>query len=120
MLTLWLHQSHYPKRVKDFCVFISLNIEEVLSMHYTAGVSCEICSEEGRQLVSCKMCGASVCIECMNHDELCLNCKEARCHICEEYLASRACSICGRLVCEDHGTKVDESTICDNCWKRVV
>ena len=118
MGSLLIHQSCNPKRVKDFCVFIGLNKEEMPRMYYAPGIICEICSEENRQLVSCKMCGAFVCTDCMNHDEICLNCSEARCYICQDYLAARACNICGRLVCEDHGTKVDESTICDNCRKR--
>ena len=118
MRSLWIHQSYHLKRGKDFCVVISLNREEILRMYYVPGISCEICSEKDRHLVSCKMCGAYVCTECMNHNEVCLSCQEARCYICQDYLASRACNICGRLVCEDHGTKVDESTICDNCRKR--
>lgn len=107
------------KRVKDFCVIIGSNTEEIAGMQYLPRTSCEICSERDKDLISCKMCGAYVCTDCLNHDdEVCLNCYESRCTICGEYLASRACNICGRLVCEDHGTKVDEATICDNCRKR--
>jgi hypothetical protein len=108
------------KKVKDFCVVISSNREEILRMCYIPGASCEICGEKDTHLVSCRMCGAYVCTECIDHDEVCLNCNEARCYICHEYLASRACNICGKLVCEDHGSKVSESTTCDNCRKREV
>ena len=88
-------------------------------MHDEPASSCEICGEDEMHIVSCKMCGALVCTQCLTHDtQLCLNCTEAICQICGEYLASRACNICGRLVCEDHGMKVDESTICDYCRKR--
>ena len=86
-------------------------------MLYEPGNSCEICSKEVN-LSSCRMCNASVCSACREvDDEICINCREAMCQICDEYLASRACNTCGRLVCEDHGIKVNESTLCDNCRK---
>jgi hypothetical protein len=120
VLSRCIHQSHHPKRVKDFCVVIGVNKEDMLRMYYVPGISCEICSEKNSHLELCKMCGAYVCSGCMSQDNVCLNCSEAKCYICNEYLASRACNICGKLVCEDHGTKVDESTICDNCRMREV
>jgi hypothetical protein len=91
-------------------------------MHHVRNFTCEICGEKINALpVYCKVCGAQVCQQCTDEEEgVCLNCMEARCQICGEYLASRACNICGTLVCEDHGLKVDESTICDNCRKREV
>jgi hypothetical protein len=87
-------------------------------MLYETGNSCEICSHEEDTLSSCKMCNARVCESCRVVDEgICINCREARCQICGEYLASRACNTCGKLVCEDHGIKVNESTLCGSCRK---
>ncbi|TFG32620.1 hypothetical protein EU527_09790 [Candidatus Thorarchaeota archaeon] len=81
--------------------------------------SCEICGKASNDVVLCCLCGAQVCTECaLVQDRICLACDEAKCYICNEYLASRACNICGQLVCEDHGTKKDESTTCDNCRMR--
>ena len=78
--------------------------------------SCEICGAAQVRLSKCQMCGALVCDDCMSIEEsVCLVCTEARCQICGQYLSSRACNICGRLVCEDHGTRVGEATICDIC-----
>jgi hypothetical protein len=86
-------------------------------MPYEPGNTCEICSEEKDVLQRCRMCGANICKTCQVVEEmLCINCRDARCQICGEYLASRACNTCGKLVCEDHGIKVNESTLCDNCW----
>jgi hypothetical protein len=87
-------------------------------MLYEPGNSCEICSNEKRSFISCKMCNALVCDSCRVEDEgICINCREARCQICGEFLASRACNTCGKLVCEDHGSKVNEATLCDSCRK---
>jgi hypothetical protein len=87
-------------------------------MLYEPGNSCEICSQKQGSLSFCKMCNASVCESCrVADDEICINCQEARCRICEEFLSSRACNRCGILVCEDHGIKINESTLCDNCRK---
>ena len=87
-------------------------------MRYESGNSCEICTRTKIKLHSCKMCGANVCDECFIAEEkLCNNCHEAKCQICGEYLASRACNKCGKLVCEDHGIKMNESTLCEICWK---
>jgi hypothetical protein len=86
-------------------------------MLYEPGNSCEICNQDG-PFSPCKMCGAIVCESCrVAGEELCINCREARCQICLEYLASRACNTCGKLVCEDHGVKVNEVTKCDSCRK---
>ena len=88
-------------------------------MLYAHGTSCEICGDENPLESRCRMCGALVCKDCLvKSDELCLNCEEAKCFLCNDYLASRACNLCGRLVCEDHGIKKDESTICDKCRTR--
>jgi len=88
-------------------------------MHSTLGTSCEICGDGISQESRCKMCGALVCEDCLvESNGFCLSCEEAKCFLCNDYLASRACNLCGRLVCEDHGTKKDESTICDKCRKR--
>jgi len=85
-------------------------------MQFTPSTACEICGHEDSQELQCVMCGAHVCTDCfVKSKNLCLNCEEAKCALCGEFLASRACNICGRLVCEDHGTKRDESTICDEC-----
>jgi hypothetical protein len=85
-------------------------------MHFTPGQSCEICGKQDTELEECEMCGQQVCNECMSEEEnLCLTCVDARCQICGEYLSSRACNKCGRLVCEDHGFKENEATICDIC-----
>ena len=87
-------------------------------MHSTLGTACEICGDDISQESRCKMCGALVCENCLvESNGLCLSCEEAKCYLCNDYLASRACNLCGRLVCEDHGTKKDESTICDKCRK---
>jgi len=87
-------------------------------MLYEPGNSCEICSQEEDVLKQCRMCGASVCADCrVVEDDICYNCHEAKCQVCGEYLASRACNTCGKLVCEDHGIKVNESTMCDSCRK---
>ena len=88
-------------------------------MLYAHGTSCEICGDENPLESRCRMCGALVCKDCLvKSDELCLSCEEAKCFLCNDYLASRACNLCGRLVCEDHGIKKDESTICDKCRTR--
>ena len=85
-------------------------------MQFTPGTACEICGHKGGQDFQCAMCGAHICKDCfVKSENLCLNCEEAKCALCGEFLASRACNICGRLVCEDHGQKKDESTICDEC-----
>ena len=85
-------------------------------MLFTLGTACEICGAEPSQELQCKMCGAHVCHDCfVVSNGLCLNCEEAKCYLCNDYLASRACNVCGKLVCEDHGTKKNESTICDEC-----
>lgn len=87
-------------------------------MLYETGNSCEICNQEMETLRPCKMCNASVCSVCrVMNEEICINCREARCQICGEYLSSRACNTCGKLVCEDHGIRINESTLCDNCRK---
>ena len=87
-------------------------------MHFTPGTACEICGEQDAILEECEMCGQQVCRKCISSKEkLCLTCLDARCQICGEYLSSRACNSCGRLVCEDHGFKVNEVTICDICRK---
>jgi len=87
-------------------------------MLYEPGNSCEICSQEDVVLTSCKICNASVCAVCLSsEDDICINCQEAKCQICAQFLSSRACNTCGKLVCEDHGMKVNESTLCDNCRK---
>jgi hypothetical protein len=87
-------------------------------MLYEPGNLCEICGQEEEKLVSCKMCCSRVCELCqVTGDDICINCREARCQICGEFLASRACNTCGKLVCEDHGIRVNESTICDDCRK---
>lgn len=86
-------------------------------MLYEPSNSCEICSQEGTHTV-CKVCHASVCEDCRIADEeICVNCRESICQICGEFLVSRACNTCGKLVCEDHGIKVNESTLCDSCRK---
>ncbi|MGV9170847.1 MAG: hypothetical protein ACOC38_13030 [Promethearchaeia archaeon] len=85
-------------------------------MLFSPGESCEICGKADITLTQCNMCGAYVCDKDLVMKEgLCLVCMEARCYICKEYLAPRACDICGQLVCEDHGIKEGEATICDNC-----
>ena len=87
-------------------------------MQFTPGLSCEICGCEDCKEFQCTMCGANVCKDCfVKSENLCLNCDEAKCALCGEFLSSRACNICGRLVCEDHSMKKDESTICDECRK---
>ncbi|MHA2117388.1 MAG: hypothetical protein ACW98J_00580 [Candidatus Thorarchaeota archaeon] len=83
-------------------------------MRFTPGDSCEICGTDTVDLKRCDMCGAFSCEECISED-VCFTCMEARCFICEDQLASRACNECGRLVCEDHGTKENEATICEVC-----
>lgn len=85
-------------------------------MLFVPGESCEICGSDRVRLEKCRMCGASVCSRCMSVEEkLCLVCLEARCQICKKNLSSRACNVCGRLVCEDHGTRFGEATYCDDC-----
>ena len=80
--------------------------------------TCEICGHEEKSLSLCKMCHAGVCESCFDSKSgMCIACQEAQCQICGEYLASRACNTCGRLVCEDHGVKINESTLCDICRK---
>jgi hypothetical protein len=83
-------------------------------MRFTPGDSCEICGADSVDLERCDMCRAFSCRECISRG-VCLTCKEARCFICEEHLSSRACNECGRLVCEDHGIKENEATICQVC-----
>jgi hypothetical protein len=87
-------------------------------MLYEPGNSCEICDLKEGPFKSCRVCNAFVCESCHSQEEeLCINCREAICQICGEFLSSRACNTCGKLVCEDHGIKVNESTLCDNCRK---
>ena len=87
-------------------------------MLYEPGNACEICGKEEEKLGSCRMCYSRVCRLCqVVGDNICINCHEAMCQICGEFLASRACNMCGKLVCEDHGIRVSESTICDDCRK---
>lgn len=83
-------------------------------IRFAPGGSCEMCGTEESELELCDTCGAFSCRECIS-ESVCFNCQEARCFICEEYLSSRACNECGRLVCEDHGIKMNEATICDVC-----
>jgi hypothetical protein len=83
--------------------------------------SCEICRSESQDLSVCKICGSSVCPLCLDGEEsICSSCKDALCQICGDYLSSRACNECGRLVCEDHGIRVNESTVCDVCRERLL
>lgn len=85
-------------------------------MQFASSTACEICGDAVSQESRCKICGAIVCVNCLvKSSGLCLSCEESKCYLCEDYLASRACNLCGRLVCEDHGTKRNESTICDEC-----
>jgi len=85
-------------------------------MLFKPGEYCEICDSREGVLEQCSMCGAYSCENCMvDEEKICLTCQEARCFICAEYLASRACDRCGRLVCEDHGVKENEATVCDLC-----
>jgi hypothetical protein len=87
-------------------------------MLYEPDNSCEICSQVKYPHTACRMCNASVCEACHAEQEhMCINCLEALCQICGEFLASRACNRCGTLVCEDHGIKFNESTLCENCRK---
>jgi len=75
---------------------------------------CEICGETLVELESCESCKGLFCTDCGNRG-ICLVCEEARCYICGEYLAARACNECGKLVCEDHGIKIGEATLCERC-----
>jgi hypothetical protein len=85
-------------------------------MLFVPGQSCEICGSRQVRLEKCRICGSSVCAHCMSAKEkLCLVCLEARCQVCKENLSSRACNVCGKLVCEDHGTRFGEATLCDAC-----
>ncbi|NHI83036.1 MAG: hypothetical protein EAX81_01855 [Candidatus Thorarchaeota archaeon] len=83
-------------------------------IRFTPGGKCEICGEKTENLECCSMCGSMICNNC-TAEEICLACLETRCSICGEYLSARACSLCGRLVCETHGEKEGEATICDAC-----
>lgn len=87
-------------------------------MLYEPGNFCEICNQRIESLKTCKMCGSIVCDACRVDDDMCINCYESKCQICGVFLSSRACNTCGKLVCEDHGIKVNEVTLCDNCRKR--
>ena len=86
-------------------------------MQYVPGTTCEICNtKDGDALIPCRMCGALVCNTCRpQREDICLNCEDSKCSICGEFLSSRACNNCGRLICEDHGIKVNEVTTCDLC-----
>ena len=87
-------------------------------MLYEPGNMCEICNQVEESKNSCKICNAIVCESCWSlDDEICINCRESRCQICGDFLASRACNSCGKLVCEDHGIKINEATVCDSCRK---
>jgi hypothetical protein len=83
-------------------------------IRFVPGSSCEICGVEDESLDRCEMCQAFACSKCIQKGT-CMVCMEARCSICQEYLSSRACNECGRLVCEIHGKKVAEATICEVC-----
>ncbi|MHA1769945.1 MAG: hypothetical protein ACTSV3_08905 [Candidatus Thorarchaeota archaeon] len=85
-------------------------------MEEREGIPCEICGQVVSATSVCSMCKSAVCSECFNTElGICYSCDEARCTICGDYLSSRACNSCGRLVCEDHGTKIGEATLCDIC-----
>lgn len=86
-------------------------------MLYEPGITCEICDTmDTDALIQCRMCSATVCHLCRHQPEnICLNCEDSKCSICGEFLSSRACNNCGRLVCEDHGIKLNEVTTCDLC-----
>jgi len=102
---------------KDFYVTMKLSVERQI-MFYEPGNLCEICSKILDVREVCKVCGNQVCSECfVSKRQICLTCNEALCYICNEFLASRACNICGKLVCEDHGMKRGEATICQHCLK---
>ncbi|MHA1951006.1 MAG: hypothetical protein ACW99G_10465 [Candidatus Thorarchaeota archaeon] len=102
---------------KDFYVAIR-QLGEELIMLYEPGSICEICNNKEELHKSCKICNANVCVSCWAlDDEICINCREAKCQICGEYLSSRACNNCGKLVCEDHGLRINEVTLCDSCRK---
>ena len=77
---------------------------------------CEICGDTQDSLSACGMCGSLACTECRSIEQnLCDVCAESKCSICGEFLSSRACNICGALVCEDHGMRENEATTCINC-----
>ncbi len=85
-------------------------------VEFNAGESCEVCGEDDTVDSVCHICGSFVCSDCYNKDDnTCLLCGETICSICNLYLSSRACDICGRLVCEDHGIREGEATICVRC-----
>jgi hypothetical protein len=87
-------------------------------MLYEPGNSCEICSKKEVKLSLCRMCNSNMCETCgIEVEGICINCQESVCQICGEFLSSRACNTCGKLVCEDHGIKINESTLCDICRK---
>jgi hypothetical protein len=87
-------------------------------MTFVPGELCEVCGAK-TELSTCTLCGANVCSECYcTATGYCSVCMEAKCTVCDEYLSSRACNICGMLVCEDHGKKVNEVTICTRCQEK--
>ena len=120
----WFHLSspsivNLGDRTKDFCVTMKF-LEEEHIMFNESGDSCEICNEAVDIVSECKICGARVCSECFIPSQgICLTCNETLCEICHEFLASRACNVCGKLVCEDHGIKRNEATICESCQKEM-
>lgn len=85
-------------------------------VEFKAGEYCEVCGEGDSVNFVCDVCGASICSDCFNEAEnMCLLCSETICSVCNQCLSSRACDICGRLVCEDHGIREGEATICVRC-----
>lgn len=85
-------------------------------MEANSSTICEICGIDVNQRLVCNLCRSEVCSECMSADGgICEVCLEARCSICGEYLSARACDKCGKLVCEDHGVRINEVTTCSKC-----
>ena len=76
---------------------------------------CEFCDTPSQTLNECKLCESFVCTECFSGEGICDVCVEAKCTLCGEYLSTRACNKCGRLVCIDCGVRLNEVTTCMKC-----
>ena len=63
----------------------------------------------------CKLCGREIDEE---YKEICDKCEFTLCEICKEKLSRGYCSVCGRLVCDEHSKMVGYARVCNDCLSK--